>query len=546
MRLLNPSTLEMFSFDESEVPDYAILSHTWEKDEISFQEMLAPTATTYDKAGYDKIRRFAGIAEAYGFGYIWVDTCCIDKSSSAELSEAINSMYRWYAQSTMCVVFLSDLDRPTDPGRPPGESIEVSLRQCKWFRRGWTLQELIAPKRLHIYDCIWRFVGTKNSHASILGSITGIPSTVLRRCDPRLVSVAQRMFWASGRTTTRVEDEAYSLLGLFDINMPLLYGEGTKAFVRLQEEIIKVSDDETIFSWRYGEGDKPGTFRGLLARAPAEFSDASRIITAADRGSAKPRPYSNTNRGLSIRLPMRQIQPNLFEAVLECRTLASPPFQRHAIHLLRLDPAPDQFARVDSYKLGVVDYGVHDRGTFEMRDIYVRQKIELPYGYQAADIAGFHLADVLLPNNLNRQLGPDHLYPFDQWEFGPRQTRLFRVDPTVPRSRGLVVFTIQSGRVALLLEWDQATRKPATSVLYSLSAVTAEHIMSACERMPMWNINAAGLLPSSSGTDAIFAAEIDQWGGVALGGALGCYVEASTTLAILDDRVVAEVVLSIT
>ncbi|KAK1758882.1 hypothetical protein QBC47DRAFT_409702 [Echria macrotheca] len=232
--------LEFEEFYDSRTPVYAILSHTWGEDEVTFQDAQKADAVTLSKAGYAKILETRTIAASYGFDYVWIDTCCIDKSSSAELSEAINSMYECLAES-------------------------------KWFTRGWTLQELIAPFIIVFLDQTWHEIGTKSSLRAELSAITKIPVEVLRRCDPSTASIAQRMAWASRRQTTRIEDQAYCLMGIFDINMPVLYGEGSRAFIRLQQEIMKVSDDHTIFAWTAlptkFEPEEPS----LLATSPRDF-----------------------------------------------------------------------------------------------------------------------------------------------------------------------------------------------------------------------------------------------------------------------------------
>ena len=174
-----------------------------------------------------------------GLAYIWVDTCCIDKSNSAELSEAINSMFKWYRSSTICYAYLSDVS---------GESI-FELRESVWFTRGWTLQELIAPFKLRFYNCNWTAIGDKDKLHSELTKFTGIPWGALTLHTPSDYNIAEKMSWAAQRTTTREEDAAYCLLGIFEINMPMIYGEGRRAFRRLQEEILKVSQDLTVFAY---------------------------------------------------------------------------------------------------------------------------------------------------------------------------------------------------------------------------------------------------------------------------------------------------------
>jgi hypothetical protein len=242
MRLLNTTTYEIEEFIGSNIPPYAILSHTWEQDEVVLQEYQSPTVATRDKQGYKKIIATCDLArESDGLGYAWVDTCCIDKTSSSELSEAINSMFRWYKDAVVCYAYLQDLKPEQDV---------ASMCECRWFTRGWTLQELIAPQRVLFYDSGWSKRGDKQTLRDMLRQITNINGAVLSS-GYLLASfpIATRMFWASRRKTTRLEDRAYCLMGLFNVNMPLLYGEGEKAFLRLQHEIMKVDSDLTILAW---------------------------------------------------------------------------------------------------------------------------------------------------------------------------------------------------------------------------------------------------------------------------------------------------------
>ena len=180
---------------------------------------------------------------ARGLEWIWIDTCCIDKRSRAELSEAINSMFKWYQRSEECYVFLPDVYDGE------GHRTWYQLDRSVWFTRGWTLQELLAPLRVEFFDARFRSIGSRWDIRKSIEEITGIDEDFLKFPDhlPR-ASVAERMKWASHRQTTRAEDAAYSLLGIFDVNMPLLYGEGKKAFKRLQAEIIRKSADESIFA----------------------------------------------------------------------------------------------------------------------------------------------------------------------------------------------------------------------------------------------------------------------------------------------------------
>ncbi|KAH9213242.1 heterokaryon incompatibility protein-domain-containing protein, partial [Leptodontidium sp. 2 PMI_412] len=241
MRLLDTTTLELHEFFGSDIPYYAILSHRWEDDEVTFQDLVNGIGPS--RKGYLKVQGCCRKAARDGWRYAWVDSCCIDKSSSAELSEAINSMFQWYRGSQVCYAFLSDV--------PEGLTIKKhhkkrsKFRKSKWWTRGWTLQELLAPRKVVFYDCGWGEIGTRGYLQGLVHSITGI-----RDLDNFMqASIARKMSWASKRKTKRVEDQAYCLLGIFNVNMPPLYGEGQKAFERLQLEILKTSDDESIFAW---------------------------------------------------------------------------------------------------------------------------------------------------------------------------------------------------------------------------------------------------------------------------------------------------------
>jgi hypothetical protein len=265
MRFIDASTMKLVNKRNDELPPYAILSHTWgsDEDEVSFEDMQSfgvssvrgalLTHVVSRKVGFAKIRQSARLALSQGLRYIWVDTCCINKGSSAELSEAINSMFRWYQSSAVCYALLSDVSvDASDAGMamlwngapvPAYDKYSQAIRSSRWFTRGWTLQELVASPKVQFYFQDWTFLADKNDYTGfqdLIGSITGIPIAILngsRSLDT--IGIAERMSWASSRQSTRLEDQAYSLMGIFDINMPLLYGEGKKAFIRLQEEILK-------------------------------------------------------------------------------------------------------------------------------------------------------------------------------------------------------------------------------------------------------------------------------------------------------------------
>jgi hypothetical protein len=299
MRLLNTSKIKFDEFYGSEIPPYAILSHTWGDGEVSFQDFRDGKGKNRD--GHRKITECCRLAASDGWQFVWIDTCCIDKTSSAELSEAINSMFEWYQRAGVCYSYLADvLSSKSDRN-----ATMMQFNTSRWFTRGWTLQELLAPEIVIFYDCNWIDIGTKSSLSKAVSTVTGI--TELDILDFKKANIAVKMSWASKRKTTRIEDTAYCLMGLFGVNMPLLYGEGRDAFIRLQLEILKMSDDETIFAWEHytvpraldsREPNWTGAESGLLAPFPAYFhhsGDLRRILFDKDRPV-----YSMTNKGLQM------------------------------------------------------------------------------------------------------------------------------------------------------------------------------------------------------------------------------------------------------
>lgn len=307
MRLVHTSTLELHEFVGSETPRYAILSHTWEDGEVLFHNMANLGALHLP--GFAKISKFCERARSESLEFAWIDTCCIDKSSSAELSEAINAMYEWYSRASVCYVYLSDVSVLAQNDDEKADR-EKKLKDCRWFTRGWTLQELLAPKYVKFFDKDWINFGSRRSLVPDLVSITGIDATHLER--PHWASIATRMSWASSRKTTRVEDVAYCLLGLFEVNMPLLYGEGVNAFQRLQHEILKAWDDESIFAWR----NESLVHSGMLPLSPADFSDSGDV---GPNKISRRSPTAMTNRGLRIdieqhlayRIPRNECDPGM-------------------------------------------------------------------------------------------------------------------------------------------------------------------------------------------------------------------------------------------
>ena len=448
MRLLNVTTLQVEQFFHPNIPPYAILSHTWGRDEVSMAEMetiarhrltrkqqmariiprtpdkadamrmlllssmltafrgssplnrpptppsiadtfpSAPSPASFEKAlvpaslhsshvlelkaGFSKVSYACSQAERDGFQYIWVDTCCIDKASSAEMTEAINSMFSWYQLAGVCYAYLDDVQHG---GHRGGYRIwKDDFAECRWFKRGWTLQELLAPRNITFYGQGWKQLGTKASLARTIEKATGIDRRTL--LEPNLVfkaSVARRMAWAARRSTTLVEDMSYCLMGIFGVTMIPLYGEGENAFVRLQEEIIKHSDDQSIFAWGIlGQEDRPvihhnqleefddesatGTI-GALARSPKDFAGMERVVCAnPPPPQAETSDYALTNKGLRVRLHMLQVgtsthttSQKYFLAALDCRHEQEDPQDRLGI-LLAETETPNVLVRTRTRK----------------------------------------------------------------------------------------------------------------------------------------------------------------------------------------------------
>ena len=233
--------LTLEEFVEPNIPPYAILSHTWgaDGDEITFKDLDTPDKS---KHGYTKIQFCGEQARKDCLQYFWVDTCCIDKTNHVELSEAITSMFRWYRDAKKCYVYLSDVSaRKRDNNGQTGQIWESAFRNSRWFTRGWTLQELIAPESVEFFSREREYLGNKKMLEQQIHEVTGIPIAALRGAPLSYFSVDERLQWAERRNTTKKEDKAYCLLGIFNVFMPLIYGEGENAFIRLKEEIDRPS-----------------------------------------------------------------------------------------------------------------------------------------------------------------------------------------------------------------------------------------------------------------------------------------------------------------
>jgi Heterokaryon incompatibility protein (HET) len=389
MRLLHTSELRLQHFDEDELPQYAILSHTWEDEELSFQQTSSGNFSHCP--GFTKVKRSCDTIKD-DYEWIWIDTCCINKESSAELTQAISSMYSWYERADECFVYLADFMYVED-------SLD-DLKHCRWFTRGWTLQELLAPEHIVFWDRCWVPFGTKSQLYKHLSTITGIPNAVLLgTTHPKDCNVGQRMSWVSARKTKRSEDIAYCLLGIFDVNIVPIYGEGPfKAFMRLQEQILKRWTDPSLLVWSpKHDWRNPG----LLASTPEAFckhpdcfewlDETERMLTPFDP-YARMRPlepgskemhassdgrvvtqYVVLNRSPGESLPTPSLGPRGLFASL----LVDERFQD-------LDTLADRTKSTEMYTICLeIEY----EGTYHRSNILLSLYTDVSYGFHSYDIS---------------------------------------------------------------------------------------------------------------------------------------------------------------
>ncbi|KAJ2977563.1 hypothetical protein NUW58_g7771 [Xylaria curta] len=383
MRLLHVETLQLTDFSAEKPPKYAILSHCWRhgSNEILYEDVEYSKPQTWrskKKKAAEKVLKACEVAGNLDYEYIWIDTCCIDKRSSSELSEAINSMFQWYRDAGICLAFLDDVRGLDD------------LDSSRWFTRGWTLQELIAPDNMYFYNKDWSFIDDRFSMAAELSTISKVSPIVLRHghnpkledwnlhnyhgyssscpCgisnigDDRLrqvlgsISTATIMSWAAHRKTSREEDAAYCLMGLFDINMPLLYGEKGRAFRRLQEEIIRQSSDQSILAWANSNEandlpSSPAAFRSLDIKKQWFPRDIA-------FGSPSKPQMSIVKEGLIVDVLLCQFQfahttDSTYLGILDC-TIGDHPLARPAIILTKQPGSDNIFERNDTRSLAII------------------------------------------------------------------------------------------------------------------------------------------------------------------------------------------------
>lgn len=489
MRLLNVETLRLESYHHVETtPPYAILSHVWEEEEVTFQDIdepflgkdfrelqnrfnelekqfndirqliagsgsqISPSTSDHSLAspvesstfglrdissdpaeipalirakrlkGWSKLEGCCHEAARFGLRHVWIDTCCIDKSNSSELSEAINSMFAWYRDAELCLAYLSDASDVKDAFDPS--------RPSKWFSRGWTLQELLAPSKMLFFQREWEPLGTRSYLAYRIEQITMVPLVVLQRgitaVHDKEFSIATKMSWAAQRKTTRSEDRAYSLMGLFEVNMPTLYGEGGQsAFQRLQSEIFARSGDHSILAWCSDQfrvlkrsqinatmlENAPRQITKLLAPGVESFSPSPRYqdlpvnlvnrfdIAATDTvipfypmlsrhpyevrtsnlqnsGSASEAKYSESSHGMRVQLLLERVHADtatnchIFIAHLACGMDTT----NQRIGILLISERLGQFHRLYPDVLVSIDDKFHSMSRLILEDVYITQK----------------------------------------------------------------------------------------------------------------------------------------------------------------------------
>ncbi|KAI1754868.1 heterokaryon incompatibility protein-domain-containing protein [Xylaria castorea] len=401
MRLLETKQYKLTEMNDipRPFPQYAILSHTWisPKDEITYQDFKHRKGDIendiFKQKGWAKLKSYCNRAAKDGWEWAWMDTCCIDKTNPADTQEAITAMFRWYQNAGICYAYLEDVDTSkvldcpdlvngtfpmnsdlddvasednvADPTSLSHMALKAFLRKAKWFTRGWTLQELLAPPYLIFVDRAWRRIGTRENWADEIKAASRIEARYLTSFNPTdftSCSIAIRLSWASYRETTVEEDETYSLLGLFGISLPLIYGEGRlRAFNRLQRELITVYNDDPIFAWKalpLRSGQFPGTLqnghnpgRGFLAPSIREFWDAFSIRSFGFYRNS----FSMTNRGLRINTKRwrRKDDPSKCLIRLNCGVESS---GHIGIPLSHVDDSYERSQVEELYDMRTIDY----------------------------------------------------------------------------------------------------------------------------------------------------------------------------------------------
>lgn len=324
MRCLNTETFELHSAtpDKFKAEGYAILSHHWMDTEILCHEIrhysheLRETRGRHRVPQLDKILGACVTAREQGIRWMWIDSCCINKPNSSELAESINSMFKFYADALVCFAYLADVRRDSNAANASPQMLYDARtgKPSKWFTRGWTLQELLAPRNMLFYDTNWQLIGSKKGLAAQLEHVTGIDLKYLTgEEDFRTACIAAKMSWMAGRQTGREEDMAYSMLGIFNISMNILYGEGKGAFMRMQELLLS-KNDESLFAWRMPAEGPEAAFKikldssidigpnewGLMAPSPKWYEHCGKMTTQSSKKVMRHRGgFTRTSQGIS-------------------------------------------------------------------------------------------------------------------------------------------------------------------------------------------------------------------------------------------------------
>ncbi|KAG2076429.1 hypothetical protein BDR04DRAFT_1089535 [Suillus decipiens] len=353
---------------------YAVLSHRWlpGRQEPLYHQVLKGPMEIPDvhKLGWDKLQHFCSTAkDVHKCEFAWTDTSCIDKTSSSELDESIRSMFRWYRNSHVCLAFLSETAdfaafQLQEKGQSGGKAVDA------WFERGWTLQELLAPSQIKFYGSNWTplIQGPMNDRCNKdskvimkkISTLTGIHLYDLESFTPGIERVPEKMLWASKRRTTRIEDMAYSLIGIFDISLMITYGEGNRAFFRLMEEVIKRYDKWDVFLWsgrcsRYNPAlpDAPHCYGAGCIETLRSTIDLAAHYEYGDRR------FALTNHGLEIWLLLLTVNIEDIEELPDSRCLS---FKHEHFEVKARHIGPKPSLHDTNWAVGVLDYSVDGEG----------------------------------------------------------------------------------------------------------------------------------------------------------------------------------------
>jgi hypothetical protein len=266
MLLLNATSLQLCDFQSDALPPYATFSSKWVDGDVMHEDLCCPQ-TARKKPGFGALEGACSECRGHGLQWLWNDAVCVDRKSDIALSQALNSLHDIYRAARLCIVYLHDLLDSQGPNFDP----QRELSRCSWFLHVWMIPHLIFSKALYFYDTQWNLVGRKSELVPQLSQLTSIDEAVLNDSeDMKRVSSCTKMAWAAGLVADRVEDAAYSLLGIFGVNIPIKYGDGVRSFLRLQQEILKnTRSHSSLLAWQ-PRTSQP--FRGLLAHSPLEFS----------------------------------------------------------------------------------------------------------------------------------------------------------------------------------------------------------------------------------------------------------------------------------